>query len=142
MIVRLARRRDFYVPGEKIEIEYRLANVDPLRLNAFEISITWTTQGKGTEDLGVHFFRRNSGSTLQKIDWKQPQAFSVELPDAPLSYQGRLIKIVWSVRARAYLDDGTELFTEQIFHLGKLFQSAEEDSIQRSIDTMPLDAGE
>lgn len=121
VIVRIAQHRDFYLPGEKIEIEYYLTNVPAPRLNAFEISIIWATQGKGTEDLGVHFFRRNSGNTLLNVDWSRPQAFSVELPIAPLSYQGRLIKIQWSVRARAYLDDGSERFTEQPFHLGNLF---------------------
>jgi hypothetical protein len=78
------------------------------------------TEGKGTEDLGVHSFQRLTGAALTAIDWSIPQRVQVPLPDAPLSYEGRLVKISWCVRVRFYLNDGTELVAQQPFYLGAL----------------------
>ena len=120
VMIRLSDVRPFYVPCDVLEFEYSLANIPTVQLNAIEASVVWFTQGKGTEDLGVHFFRRTSGQSLQEIDWTQPQVISVELPQSPLSYSGRLIKVVWCVRVRAYLNDGSEFISEQPFSLGSL----------------------
>ncbi len=77
-------------------------------------------RGKGTEDLGVHFFERLTGATISERDWQSAQHMEVKLPLTPLSYEGRLLKIRWSIRVRAFLDDGTELIAQQPFYLGSL----------------------
>jgi hypothetical protein len=101
-----------------LEFEYRIANIQQNTISAVEVSVVWLTEGKGTEDLGVHFFQRLTGNSLAASDWSIPQKVQVPLPDSPLSYEGRLLKISWCVRVRFYLNDGTELVAQQPFYLG------------------------
>ena len=119
-MIRLSELRPNYQPGKIFQFEYWLMNIQPSNINAIEASVVWFTQGKGTEDLGVHFFRRISGQSISEIDWTQPQCVSIELPPSPLSYCGRLVKVLWCVRVRAYMNDGSEYVAEQPFQLGSL----------------------
>lgn len=119
-MIRLLGLQPGYEPGEPLEFEYRLGPWACDNLAAVEASVVWYTEGKGTEDLGVHFFQRLSGSTLEERNWQDAQVITTTLPDAPLSYEGKLLKIRWSVRVRAYLVDGTELVAQQPFYLGAL----------------------
>jgi len=101
-----------------LEFEYRISNIHQNTISAIEVSVVWLTEGKGTEDLGVHFFQRLTGNSLSASDWSLPQKVQVPLPDSPLSYEGKLLKISWCVRVRFYLNDGTELVAQQPFYLG------------------------
>ncbi len=77
----------------------------------------WYTEGKGEEDLAVHFFDRlDPGAAL--VDLTQPRPFSTRLPESPLSYAGVIVKIRWCVRVRVFLAQGKDLFAEEPFQLG------------------------
>lgn len=117
-MIRLLGLQPMYMPHDLFEFEYRVSNVDQNAISAVEASVVWLTEGKGTEDLGVHSFQRLTGNALVATDWSIPQKVQVPLPDSPLSYEGRLVKISWCVRVRFYLNDGTELVAQQPFYLG------------------------
>lgn len=119
-MIRLVGLQPCYEPGERLAFEFRLGRSIAERLSAVETSVVWFTEGKGTEDLGVHWFQRVSGATAATRDWQKPQLIETALPLSPLTYEGKLIKIRWCVRVRAYLDDGTELVSQQPFYLGSL----------------------
>ena len=120
IMIRLLGLQPTYMPNDLLEFEYRVSNVDQNSISAVEASVVWLTEGKGTEDLGVHSFQRLTGNSLSATDWSIPQKIQVPLPDSPLSYEGRLLKISWCVRIRFYLNDGTELVAQQPFYLGTI----------------------
>ncbi len=117
-MIRLLGLQPTYMSHDLLEFEYRVSNIPQNSIAAVEVSVVWLTEGKGTEDLGVHFFQRLTGNSLAASDWSIPQSVQVPLPDSPLSYEGKLLKISWCVRVRFYLNDGTELVAQQPFYLG------------------------
>ena len=117
-MIRLLGLQPTYMPHDILEFEYRVANIQHSTISAVEVSVVWLTEGKGTEDLGVHFFQRLTGNSLAASDWSVSQLVQVPLPNSPLSYEGKLLKISWCVRVRFYLNDGTELVAQQPFYLG------------------------
>ena len=117
-MIRLLGLQPTYMSHDILECEYRISNIHQNTISALEVSVVWLTEGKGTEDLGVHFFQRLTGNSLAASDWSLPQKVQVPLPDSPLSYEGKLLKISWCVRVRFYLNDGTELVAQQPFYLG------------------------
>jgi hypothetical protein len=86
-------------------------------LAGLEISVLWYTEGKGDEDLSVHYFHRWSAPRLSELDLTTAQQFETRLPDSPLSYDGHLFRLRWCIRLRAFLHDGPELVTESPFRL-------------------------
>ncbi len=119
-MIRLLGLQPTYMSHDVLEFEYRVSNIPQNSIAAVEVSVVWLTEGKGTEDLGVHFFQRLTGNSLAASDWSIPQSVQVPLPDSPLSYEGKLLKISWCVRVRFYLNDGTELVAQQPFYLGTI----------------------
>ncbi|MFO0011306.1 MAG: hypothetical protein ACK553_01045 [Planctomycetota bacterium] len=119
-MIRLLGLQPTYMPGDMLEFEYRVVNVDHTSIVAVEASVVWITEGKGSEDLGVHFFQRLTGNSLTAIDWSIAQRLACPLPLSPLSYEGALLKISWCVRVRFYFSDGTELMAQQPFYLGTI----------------------
>ena len=107
-----------YMPGDELKFRVQLQAIEVSSLTAIETSVVWFTEGKGNEDLGVHFFQRLTGDAIQERDWTQPQSVESILPDSPLSYEGRLLKIRWCIRVRVYLADGTDLVAQEPFYLG------------------------
>jgi hypothetical protein len=120
VMIRLLGLQPTYMPGDTLDFEYRVVNVDYASIVAVEASVVWVTEGKGSEDLGVHFFQRLSGNSLAAIDWSIAQCVKCPLPCSPLSYEGALLKISWCVRVRFYFSDGTELMAQQPFYLGTI----------------------
>jgi hypothetical protein len=119
-MIRLLGLQPTYMPGDALDFEYRVLHVDHSTIVAVEASVVWITEGKGSEDLGVHFFQRLTGNSLSSIDWSIAQRLACPLPSAPLSYEGSLLKISWCVRVRFYFSDGTELMAQQPFYLGTI----------------------
>ena len=119
-MIRLLGLQPTYMPHDILEFEYRVSNIPQNAISAVEVSVVWLTEGKGTEDLGVHFFQRLTGNSLAATNWSIPQLVNVPLPNSPLSYEGKLLKISWCVRVRFYLNDGTELVAQQPFYLGTI----------------------
>ncbi len=118
--IRLLGLQPAYMPNEVLEFEYSVSNIDRSMISATEVSVIWLTEGKGSEDMGVHFFQRISGSSLSSIDWDKAQRVEVPLPESPLSYEGKIVSISWGVRVRFYLNDGTELVAQEPFYLGTI----------------------
>ena len=105
-------------PGDTLDFEFSIHRVPVESIEGLEASVLWTTEGKGSEDIGVHFFERLSGSQLSAGSLQIPHLMSTRLPLCPLSYEGRLMKIRWRVRLRLFLKGGREISAEQPFYLG------------------------
>jgi hypothetical protein len=122
VLVQLDGRRDPYLPGDVLSGSYRLLG-DVTGLEAVEVSVHWFTEGKGDEDLGVHHFekrtRADGGGTVPASG-----RFSTRLPNSPLSYEGRLVKVVWCVHVRAVLASGQRA-GEVTFRLGDVWPAGE-----------------
>ena len=107
-------------PSEQLEFEYSIQRVAPELVDGLEISVMWLTEGKGSEDIGIHLFQRLNRDDLCDIPLEQPRQITSVLPSSPLSYEGRLLKIRWCVRLRLFLSDGREITAENPFYLGHL----------------------
>ncbi len=109
LLLTLDDARSEYQPGDTIAGSYCI-NVptegDP---TALELSVLWSTEGKGDEDLAVHFFDRIAADDPAAPDLRRPRRFSTVLPNSPLSYDGVIVKIHWCVRLRAFLPRGKQL---------------------------------
>lgn len=73
-----------------------------------EMSVLWSTIGKGDSDFSIHHFTKLSGhrGTVRCV-----------LPLTPVSYEGRLVSIRWGVRFRLQTVDGGTLIHEVPFDL-------------------------
>ena len=120
IMIRLHGLHRGYMPSESLEFHYTVNNIDTTSISAIEASVVWFTEGKGSEDIGVHCFQRLTGDSITRHDWMQPMVIKSELPDAPLSYEGTLVKIRWCIRVRVYLVDGTEMVAQEPFYLGSI----------------------
>lgn len=109
-----------YYPGETLAGSYWFEHVGGDDLQAVECSILWYTEGKGSEDMGVHAFWRLAVDAGDWIDPRRPGRFSSVLPKCPLSYSGVLIKIFWAVRVRLFLADGRQAVENLPFRLGNI----------------------
>ncbi len=105
-------------PGDLLECEFQIDAVEPGEVQAVEASVLWYTEGKGDEDMGVHFFERRVAGDSEELDLRQLHRFSTKLPNSPQSYAGLIVKIHWCVRVRAFFRGGKELFFDQPFQLG------------------------
>jgi len=125
VIVELENPRPVYHPGEVLGARYRLVAEEPCDVRAIELSVLWHTEGKGDSDLGVHFFEKIELPEVERRDCDKPRRLSTNLPRSPLSYDGFLLKIIWSVRVRMLRDRGMDLAGEVPFQFGELRQAQE-----------------
>jgi len=116
--IRLDQPHRAYQAGEEIQCQYQVDRVELNQLQAVEVSLLWYTEGKGEEDLGVHYFERNI-PTADDPDIRPLKQFQATLPGSPLSYEGIIIKIQWCARVRVFLQDGSIYTHDQAFLLGK-----------------------
>lgn len=116
--IELPDNRRVYHPGETLSVAYRVASLSLAEPKAVEASVLWHTEGQGDEDMAVHFFQRLSSEEPAGLDFRQPQRFSTELPNSPLSYDGLIVKVCWLVRVRVFPARGKEFVAEQPFRLG------------------------
>ena len=77
----------------------------------------WRTEGKGEEDIGVHHFERKVPGEIAGGDLRQMFQLVTVLPKCPLSYEGKIVKIRWFVRARLFLRRGKEVLFDREFQL-------------------------
>ena len=115
--LQLRHQGRIYHPGDELECECQIDAVEADEIQAIEASVLWYTEGKGDEDLAVHFFERRTPSDAEDGDLRPLHRFRTILPNSPLSYSGSMVKIRWCARVRLFLRRGKELFFEQPFVL-------------------------
>ena len=72
---------------------------EPLEIAGLDLTFGWRTVGRGDTDARtVRTTRLLEGSTLA-TGWTE-RSFEEDVPHAPLSYQGTLLKIEWVLTAR------------------------------------------
>jgi hypothetical protein len=118
IIIRLDSDARVYLPGQSLSGEYWIESVAADQLKAVELSILWSTEGKGDEDMAVHEFQRRDIDEGEQVDPSELRRFATVLPNSPLSYEGRIIRIQWCVRVRAFLHRGKEVIGQKMFQLG------------------------
>ncbi len=118
--IRIRDQHRHFCPGEALQCEYQLDAVDAKEVQALEASVLWHTEGKGDEDLAVHFFERLVPGDVEGRDLRALRKLTTVLPNSPLTYMGVTVKIRWCVRVRAFLRRGKEVFFEQTFVLGNV----------------------
>lgn len=106
-----------YEGGQQLTATWRVSRVALDKLSAIEISVLWYSEGKGDMDLCVHHFRRLEEDQIRRSGLADEQSLECLLPATPLSYHGRLIRILWCVRLRLFLNDGREIVRDQPFYL-------------------------
>jgi hypothetical protein len=114
----LADERRHYAPGEVLAGFFSLGALEFEEVRALELSVLWQTEGKGDEDMAVHYFRRWESSAPQWPELKLLQPFATHLPNSPLSYSGMILNICWRVRLRAVLRQGKDILIDLPFELG------------------------
>jgi hypothetical protein len=81
--------RTHFLPGEVLVGEARWWLDAP---GEIQLRLFWRTSGKGTKDVKV----------VERINFDNPKraedrAFSLQLPDGPYSFSGKLISLVWAL---------------------------------------------
>jgi hypothetical protein len=112
--------RRIFQPGDELECEYQIDAVPAEEIQAIEASVLWYTEGKGDEDLAVHYFERRVPGDAENGDLRPLRRFHSRLPNSPLSYNGAIVKIRWCVRVRLFLRRGKEVIFERPFQLGSV----------------------
>jgi hypothetical protein len=91
--------REAYQPGETL-LGAVCLDPDLGIVDSVEVRVCWRTEGKGNTDRGE--VRREALAV--PVGGLSPQGltlgFSVRLPTGPLSYDGVIVKVRWSVEAR------------------------------------------
>ncbi|HTN76347.1 MAG TPA: hypothetical protein VL096_13910 [Pirellulaceae bacterium] len=118
--IRVLRSSRTFIPRERFACEYQLDAIDPTEIVAVEASVMWYTEGKGDEDLAVHYFERRTPTDSIDGDLRALRRFDCELPNSPLSYSGFLFKIRWCVRVRVFMKSGRDLFSDELFQIGQI----------------------
>ncbi|MEM6473660.1 MAG: hypothetical protein AAF802_29145 [Planctomycetota bacterium] len=117
MSVSLCNDEGIYEGGRELCARWKISRVALDKLTAVEVSILWSTEGKGDTDLHVHHFERYEEEQIRRAGLADEQSLSCLLPATPLSYHGTLIRLRWCVRLRVFLDDGRETVADQPFYL-------------------------
>ena len=108
-----------YEPGSWIAARYRIEGLGEEPIDAVEHSVLWYTEGKGEEDMGVHFFERVAyGGAV--TDGAGTVPFRAHLPASPLSYEGVIVKVRWCARVRIFFRTGRDFVSEHVFEVGRL----------------------
>jgi hypothetical protein len=107
-----------HLPGDTLCCDYQIDAVEENEVQAVEVSVLWYTEGKGDEDMGVHYFERHVASDNTDGDLRQLRSLKAQLPNSPLSYQGEMLEVRWCVRLRAFLKRGKSATLDHPFWLG------------------------
>jgi hypothetical protein len=116
--IQLDHSQRSFQPGEVLAGIYQIDAVEPAELRAVEVSVLWFTEGKGEEDLAVHYFERLTADEMPERNLNECRRIQTVLPNSPLSYEGVNVKVCWCVRVRAFLHRGRDFISEKSFQLG------------------------
>lgn len=108
-----------YKPGDALTARYRIEGLGDEPIEAVEHSVLWYTEGKGEEDLGVHFFQRIDGGPA-RTEGDGTVTFQTRLPASPLSYEGVIVKVRWCARVRIFFRTARDFVSEHVFEVGRL----------------------
>lgn len=122
--------KENYEPGDVLECRYRIVEAGDMQFNSLEASVLWCTEGKGEEDILVNRFERRVASSTRD-ELLQEQVIRATLPNSPLSYEGVIVKIIWSVRIKAFAPKGKSLVQDRHFRLGSVPPAKRLEDIQR-----------
>lgn len=114
--------RRLFNPGDEIECEYEIIAANRESIPAIEASILWYTEGKGEEDMAIHFFERRVPGETPDNDLRSSHRFRTKLPNCPLSYHGEILQIRWCVRIRVFLEGNGKINQDLPFQLGVIPQ--------------------
>jgi hypothetical protein len=123
--------RRAFAAGDEFEAEYQIDACDPDEIQAIEAAVLWYTEGKGDEDIGVHFFERRTPADSEDGDLRPLRRFRIRLPNSPLTYQGAIIAIRWCIRVRLFLKKGRQFVAEQPFTVGSVPAPALDQDLPR-----------
>lgn len=103
--VQLQDNRTEFSPGETITgtVSWEVAD----RPTKAELNLIWGTRGKGTQDLGIAHTE-----TFSDPQARDSRPFRIKLPDAPYSFSGQLISLIWTLELN--LDPGDQCQTVEI----------------------------
>ena len=118
--VQIQAQNGAFVPGDTITCDYQIDAVGADDLQAVEAAILWYTEGKGDEDIGIHFFERRVPADAEENDLRSWRRIQTVLPNSPLSYEGEIIQIRWCFRVRAFTKYGKSYSSELPFLLGEV----------------------
>jgi hypothetical protein len=118
--IQLRRRPAIYRPGDLMHCDYQIDAVDADVIGAVEASVLWYTEGKGDENMAVHYFERRLPIDVAGGDLRPLRRFETKLPSSPLSYAGQLLQVRWCVRLRVFLRTGKESCDERPFVLSQI----------------------
>jgi hypothetical protein len=106
-----------FEPGDTLRGSYRLETAELGRLEEVEVTIGWHTEGRGLAARAVEH-RQVQRAGEDAMDADESGKFSAVLPASPLSYEGVLFKVRWTVRVRVTLSGWEDLSSEESFQLG------------------------
>ena len=118
--IQLLRPGRIYQPRETLSCEYQVDAIDSGEITAVETSVLWYTEGKGDEDLSVHYFERRTPADAEDGDLRPLHRFHIRLPNSPLSYQGAILCLKLCIRVRLFLKKGRQFVAEQPFTVGSV----------------------
>ena len=132
--IRIHDHHRSFRPGQELTFAYQIDAVEASEIQAVEASVLWHSEGKGDEDLAVHFFERRVPADADDRDLRSQRKLSTKLPNSPLSYAGVSLKIRWCIRVRVFLRRGREVFFEQTIVLGDVPAAApvEDNEVEES----------
>ncbi|MCI0361545.1 MAG: hypothetical protein L0211_23930 [Planctomycetaceae bacterium] len=114
----LAGAKQSFSAGDELVCEYQIDAIDPADIQAVEVSVVWYTEGKGEEDMGVHYFERRLPSDAEDGDLRPMRRLRTRLPNSPLSYAGAILTIRWCIRLRVFMRRRGDSVMEYPFTLG------------------------
>jgi hypothetical protein len=116
----LAGTRREFAAGDELVCEYQIDAIEAAEIQAVEASVLWYTEGKGEEDMGVHFFERRLPADADEGDLRPMRRIRMRLPNSPLTYSGAILSIRWCVRLRLFARRGREFVLEEPFTIGSV----------------------
>lgn len=86
--------------GQKVGGTVEVKALKDLEFGSFRIGFFWHTEGKGNRAEGSGGMDQLSGAGRWKTGERVTFPFALTAPWGPLSYRGKLLKIVWNLEAR------------------------------------------
>ena len=77
-----------YRPGDVLAGRFSLEGVAPADIRAVELSVLWHTEGKGEEDMSVHYFERVEPHNGEAVDFRAAAPLQHRAAQQPVELRG------------------------------------------------------